>query len=68
MRIAIVGDGITGLSTAWLLNHLHPVTLYERNDYFGGHSNTRLVETETYSNKFSIDFLLLKRINKLYVS
>ena len=68
MRIAIVGDGITGLSTAWLLNQRHPVTLYERNDYFGGHSNTRLVETETYSNKFSIDFLLLKRINKLYVS
>jgi predicted NAD/FAD-binding protein len=68
MRIAIVRDGITGLSTAWLLNHRHPVTLYERNDYFGGHSNTRLVETETYSNKFSIDFLLLKRINKLYVS
>ena len=52
MRIAIVGDGITGLSTAWLLNHQHPVTLYERNDYFAGHSNTRLVETETYSNKF----------------
>ena len=68
MRIAIVGDGITCLSTAWLLNHRHPVTLYEHNDYFSGHSNTRLVETETYSNKFSIDFLLLKRINKLYVS
>jgi len=68
MRIAIVGDGITGLSTACLLNHRHPVTLYERNDYFGGHSNTRPVETETYSNKFSMDFLLLKRINKLYVS
>ena len=68
MRIVIVGNGITGLSAAWLLNHRHQVTLSACNDYFGGHSNTRLVETETYSNKFSIDFLLLKRINKLYVS
>ena len=68
MRIAIVGNGITGLSAAWLLNHLHPVTLHEHNEYFGGYSNTRLVETETYFNKFSIDFLLLKRINALYIS
>ena len=65
MRIAIVGDGITGLSTAWLLNHRHPVTLYERNDYFGGHSNTRLVETK-HTQINSIDFLLLKRINVLH--
>ena len=68
MRIAIVGNRITGLSAAWLLNHGHQMTLYERNDYFGGYSNKRLVETETFSNKFAIDFLLLKRINKLYVS
>jgi predicted NAD/FAD-binding protein len=45
MRIAIVGSGIAGLSSAWLLNHRHRVTLYEQNDYFGGHSNTRVVET-----------------------
>ena len=44
MRIAIAGNGITGLSAAWLLNHGHQVTLYERNDYFGGYSNTRLVK------------------------
>ena len=54
MRIAIVGNGIVSLSAAWLFNHRHQVTLYERNDYFGGHSNTRLVETEAYSNKFLI--------------
>ena len=67
MRIVIVGNGITGLSAAWLLNHRHQVTLSARNDYFGGHSNTRLVETK-HTQINSIDFLLLKRINKLYVS
>jgi predicted NAD/FAD-binding protein len=51
MCLAIVGSGILGLNTAWLLNHRHQVTLYERKDYFSGHSNTRLVETEVHLNK-----------------
>ena len=40
MRIAVVGSGIAGLASAWLLSREHDVMLYERNDYFGGHSNT----------------------------
>lgn len=40
MRIAIVGTGIAGMSAAWLLNKAHDVTVYERSDYIGGHSNT----------------------------
>lgn len=51
MRTAIVESQIGGQSAACLLDHRHQVTLYERNEYFGGHSNTRLVETEAYSNK-----------------
>ena len=41
MRIAVIGAGISGLSAAWLLNRAgHDVTVYEQNDYIGGHSNT----------------------------
>ncbi|MFV3074242.1 NAD(P)/FAD-dependent oxidoreductase [Niveispirillum fermenti] len=41
MRIAVIGAGISGLSAAWLLNRQgHDVTLFEQNDYLGGHSNT----------------------------
>lgn len=39
-KIAVVGGGIAGLGAAWLLNRRHDVTLFERNDYIGGHSNT----------------------------
>jgi predicted NAD/FAD-binding protein len=39
-RIAVVGTGISGLSAAWLLGKDHDVTLYEKNHYVGGHSNT----------------------------
>ncbi|MCG5511829.1 NAD(P)/FAD-dependent oxidoreductase [Ectothiorhodospira shaposhnikovii] len=39
-RIAVVGAGISGLAAAWLLSRHYDVTLFERNDYIGGHTNT----------------------------
>ncbi|MEQ8505142.1 MAG: FAD-dependent oxidoreductase [Rhodospirillales bacterium] len=40
MNIAIIGTGIAGLSAAWLLNQRHRVTVFEKNNWVGGHSNT----------------------------
>ena len=40
LRIAVVGAGITGLSTAWLLSKRHDVVLFESQPRIGGHSNT----------------------------
>ena len=42
-RIAVVGSGISGLASAWLLGRRHAVTLYEANDYLGGHTHTHTV-------------------------
>lgn len=39
-RIAVIGSGISGLASAWLLAREHEVVLYEAGSYFGGHSNT----------------------------
>jgi len=39
-RIAVVGGGIAGMGAAWQLASRHSVTLFERNDYVGGHANT----------------------------
>lgn len=44
MRIAVVGSGIAGLASAWLLSRKHEVTLFEANSYFGGHTHTHDVE------------------------
>ena len=44
MKIAVVGSGIAGLASAWLLSREHEVTLYEANDYLGGHTHTHDVE------------------------
>ncbi len=43
MRIAVVGAGIAGLASAWLLSREHHVTLFEANEYFGGHTHTHEV-------------------------
>lgn len=52
-RIAVIGTGITGLSAAWLLSKRHDVTIYEANDYIGGHSNT--VDITVAGQTFPVD-------------
>lgn len=39
-NIAIIGTGVSGLTAAHILNRKHNVTLFEKNDYVGGHTNT----------------------------
>jgi predicted NAD/FAD-binding protein len=40
LDIAIIGQGIAGMSAAWLLSQGHRVTVYESEDRLGGHSHT----------------------------
>jgi len=40
VKIAIVGSGISGLTCAHLLHAEHDITLFEANDYVGGHTHT----------------------------
>jgi uncharacterized protein len=53
MRIAVIGSGIAGLVSAWLLARIHEVTLYEANDYFGGHTHTH--EIEAAGRRLAVD-------------
>lgn len=40
LNVAVVGSGVAALSAAWLLSREHRVTLYEKAERLGGHSNT----------------------------
>lgn len=43
-KILVVGGGIAGITAAHVLSRRHDVTLLERNQYLGGHTNTRVVQ------------------------
>ena len=53
MKIAIVGSGISGLVAAYRLHHQHEITVFEANDYLGGHTNT--VDIEWDGERHSVD-------------
>ena len=53
LKIAVVGSGIAALSSAWLLSQKHKVTLYEKADRLGGHSNT--VSTHLPTGEVPVD-------------
>lgn len=40
MKIAVIGGGVSGMVAAHLLADEHDLTLFEANDYIGGHTNT----------------------------
>ncbi len=58
MRIAVIGSGIAGLSSAWLLSRSHEVTLYEANDYLGGHTHTVDVTLDGVTHGVDTGFLV----------
>lgn len=53
MKLAIIGGGISGLYAAWRLAPEHEVSLFEANDYVGGHTHT--VEVDVASGRYAID-------------
>jgi predicted NAD/FAD-binding protein len=53
MKIAVVGAGISGLASAWLLKQHHQVTLFESGDYLGGHTHT--VDVDLAGTRFPVD-------------
>src|SRR5271154_6554850 len=40
MRVGIIGAGVSGMTTAWLLQHDHQVTLMDKAERLGGHVET----------------------------
>ncbi len=63
MKIAIVGGGISGLTTAYLLSREHEVILYESNDYIGGHTNTVTIEMNGFPVAVDTGFIVYNEQN-----
>jgi predicted NAD/FAD-binding protein len=63
MRIAIVGAGVSGLSAAYLLHERHEITVFEANDYAGGHTNTVRVDLPDRTLDVDTGFIVLNDRN-----
>ena len=53
MKIAIIGSGISGLTSAYLLNRNHDITVFEANDYIGGHTHTHNIKIK--DEEYAVD-------------
>lgn len=57
-RIAVIGSGIAGLTSAHLLSTEHDIVLFEANDYLGGHTHTREVESHGKTYPVNTGFIV----------
>lgn len=57
-NIAIIGSGISGLVSAYLLKQKHQIKLFECNDYIGGHTATKEVELDGRTYAIDTGFIV----------
>lgn len=60
--IAIIGTGISGMGCAHFLHRDYRVTLFERSDHVGGHSNTVMVEEPGRAVPVDTGFMVFNRV------
>ncbi|WP_339904673.1 NAD(P)/FAD-dependent oxidoreductase [Pseudomonas guineae] len=53
MKIAIIGSGIAGLTSAYLLNRRHDITVFEAGAWIGGHTHT--VDVQVDGQSYAVD-------------
>ena len=58
MKLAVVGTGISGNVVAYLLARDHHLSVFERNDYVGGHTNTVRVDAADGPHEIDTGFIV----------
>lgn len=63
MRVAVIGSGIAGLASAWLLSRGHDVVLYEASNRVGGHVHTHRVAMHGQEYAVDTGFIVHNPVN-----
>ena len=64
LKIAVIGSGVSGIVSSYLLNKKYEVTLFEKNDYVGGHTNTIVIDSgEDAGTSVDTGFIVLNDKN-----
>lgn len=61
-KLAIIGTGIAGLGCAHFLHPHYDLTLYEQNDYAGGHTNTITVDEQGQAVPIDTGFMVFNHV------
>ena len=62
MKIAVIGSGISGLSSAYYLSKKFKVDLFEKEDYFGGHSYTFDIKENNKTIPVDLGFIVFNEL------
>lgn len=63
LNIAVIGSGIAGMAAAWLLCRNHHVTVFEKNNRLGGHTNTVFVDKKREKIPVDTGFIVYNEPN-----
>lgn len=61
-KVAIVGTGMAGMSAAYFLRDQFDITVFEKNDYIGGHTNTVYVEEDNQKKPIDSGFIVFNEV------
>lgn len=61
-KLAIIGTGIAGMGAAHFLQKEYDITLFEKNDYVGGHTNTVTVDEEGTPIYIDTGFMVFNQV------
>ena len=62
MKIAVIGSGISGLSSAYYLSKKNEVDLFEKDNHFGGHSYTFDIKEKNKKVPVDLGFIVFNKI------
>ena len=62
MKIAVIGSGISGLSSAYYLSKKYKVDLFEQDDHFGGHSYTYDIKDNNKIISVDLGFIVFNKL------
>jgi len=58
MKIAVIGSGIAGLSSAYHLDKSHDVVVFEKNNRLGGHTHTHSFKFDNQEHRIDSGFII----------
>jgi len=61
-QLAIIGTGIAGLGCAHFLNSRYDLTVFEQNDYIGGHTNTITIDEDGTPIPIDTGFMVFNNV------